>query len=884
MQRQLKSLFSFILIISGFAASAQKATVTGKVTGEQSNLLSGVYVYLSGNKSVYSTTTDADGVYSLKIPSDTSVKIIFSLTGFLRDSFIVRVKANETKTVNRSLEKKHYVLGSAIITGAESKEKGLTSIDPRLYNVVTGPNPDVSSLIKLMMGVSTNSELSSQDSVRGGNYDENLVYVNDVEIYRPFLTRSGQQEGLSFPNPSMIENLKFSPGGFEAKYGDKMSSVLDIRYKRPKEFGGSAAASILGGNLSLEGCTKDLRLSGMIGARYQTIQYLLNSLDVQGEYRPAFTDIQGYLSYSLTDKWEIEFLGNYAVNNYRVFPENQRTEFGTINEALQLRVFFDGKDQSRFATTMGAITSTWRPNNSLILKIITSAFNSSETETSDVQGQYFIDELERDLGSDNFGDVAFNRGVGAYQTFIRNELNYQVRNIEHKGFYSKKDHFFSWGARAQYERINDRIKEWNMVDSADYSLPLFPDDAIILDSYLKSSASLESMRYHVYGQDNYHWSKDSTIDFSITGGVRANHWTVNGQTLVSPRVVFSMSPKNWTNIRSLRRQAARRDTLKNGNVKQDILTRDVTFRFAAGHYAQPPFYRELRGFDGTLNPNVKAQESWHFIAGTEFTFKSWGRDFSLTAEAYYKILKNLVPYEVDNVRIRYYADNLSDGYAAGIDMKVNGELVKGVQSWANISLMQTQEDIRNDFYYNYFNSDGKKIINGLTNNAMPVDSERVEPGYIPRPSDQRFKFSLFFQDYLPKNENLSMQITLTYGSRLPLGPPDFTRYKDTLRIPSYRRVDIGFTYHIISKEKVAKRDSIRKAQSVKWDPSIKTVKASRKETGYFKSLTLTLEVFNLLGVNNTVSYIWIKDVTNRTYAIPNYLTNRLINLKLQATF
>jgi hypothetical protein len=826
------------LLFSGCLLNAQQSKLTGKVTGEMGNLIAGVAVYeLSDLKNI--VTTDIDGVFSLSLPSNKPLQVVFRLVGFINDTLSVRLKPGETKTVSRVLSRYIKEFVAININDIGNIQTGMTKLDPKIINSIFGPGGGIEMTLKTLPGVYSNNELSSQYSVRGGNYDENLVYVNDVEIYRPFLVRSGQQEGLSFPNPAMVENLKFSAGGFEAKYGDKMSSVLDIKYKRPKSFGGSASASFLGWNLQLEGMSKNTRLAGMVGARYRTTQYLLNSLDVKGQYRPAFTDIQGYMVYSITDKWDVDFLANYAVNNYRVFPEDQTTEFGTINQALQLKVYFEGREQSRFATGMGAVTTTWRPHRNLKLKWIASSFNSSESEKSDVLSQYFINELERDLGKSNFGDVAFNRGVGSYQTFIRNRLNYQVSNIEHKGNYNlerpKGNHLMSWGVRAQYEVIDDRLNEWKMVDSAGYSMPIPPDDSLLLNSVIKSSASLSSMRYHAYFQNNYSWRADS-IEYAFTAGVRANHWTINGQTLVSPRVVFSLRPLAWK--------------------------RDITFRAAVGHYAQPPFYRELRGFDGSLNRNVKAQESYHFITGAEFTFKSWGRDFSFYSELYYKILKNLVPYEIDNVRIRYYADNISDGYAAGIDLKVNGEFVKGVQSWASMSIMKTQENIRNDFFYNYFDAAGNKVIKGYTKEEI-ADSQRVEPGFIPRPTDQRFNFSLFFQDYLPKNESISMQITLVFGSRLPVGPPDFTRYRDTLRIPPYRRVDIGITKHFISAQRPAKKSSVFR---------------------HFQALNLSLEVFNLLGVNNTVSYLWIKDVTNRSYGIPNYLTNRLINLRLQATF
>ena len=831
----MKQILVIVAIILGINSVWAQANISGKVTGEQGNLLSGVVVYQIGNLQS-ATTTDADGKYSINLPAEEQFQLVFQLIGFQNDTLNTRLKKDEQRKYTQVLSKKIKDISEFVVVDKADRQLGITRLDPKIINSIVGPGGGIEMTLKTLPGVYSNNELSSQYSVRGGNYDENLVYVNDVEIYRPFLVRAGQQEGLSFPNPAMVENLKFSAGGFEAKYGDKMSSVLDITYKRPTEFHGSVEASILGGNLQLEGATKNYRLSGMIGARYRTTQYLLNSLDVSGQYRPAFTDIQAYTLYNITTKWDIDFLANYAVNNYRVFPESQKTEFGTINQALQLRVFFDGREQSRFATGMGAFTSTYRPNKNLKLKFITSGFNSSESERSDVSGEYFIDELERDLGSQNFGDVAFNRGVGRYQTFIRNNLNYQVYNVEHKGYLEKGKHFMQWGARAQREIIRDELKEWRQVDSAGFNIPTAPSDSIFLDNVVRSEASLNSFRYQGYFQDNYSWRKDS-IDFSISGGIRANHWTINGQTLVSPRLVFSLSPLMWK--------------------------RDITFRAAAGHYAQPPFYRELRAFDGSINRNLKAQESWHFITGVDFTFKAWNRPFSFYMEGYYKILRNLVPYEIDNVRVRYYADNISNGYAAGLDMKVNGEFVKGVQSWASLSIMQTEEDIINDFYFERFNSDGELIQPGFTSNNVATDSVKITPGYIPRPTDQRVNFSLFFQDYLPKNESIAMQITLIFGTRLPIGPPDFNRFRDTLRMPAYRRVDIGVTKQFITPGKPLKASSPLKK---------------------FDTFSLSLEVFNLLGVNNTVSYLWIKDVTNRLYGVPNYLTNRLINLRLQMTF
>jgi len=832
--RKMKYAVLGIFLLLSISFYGQQAKVTGKVTGEQDNPLPGVNVFVRGTPT--GVITDLDGLYTLIVPAQERVIIMYSLLGYEKDSIALVLELNENRKVVKRLSQRTYDRSAFEIVDQQERESMIQRLDPKIAQTIVGPGGGVEMILKTLPGVYSNNEMSSQYSVRGGNFDENLVYVNDVEIYRPFLVRAGQQEGLSFANPDMIQDLKFSAGGFDAQYGDKLSSVLDITYKRPKKFAGAAGASLLGGTLQLEGASKGYRLAYMIGARQRTTQYLLNSLDVTGQYRPSFTDVQTYISYNLTTNWDIDFLGNYAVNNYRIFPVDQRTEFGTINQALRLRVFFEGKEQNRFATSMGAVTSTWRPHSKLKLKLIASAFDSDESERSDVLGQYFIDELERDLSSASFGDVAFNRGIGSYLTYVRNRLQYQVQNIEHKGFYETGDHYFKWGIRAQSERIEDQLNEWRMVDSADFSLPQMPGDSILLDQVIKARSSLFSMRYQTYVQDNFRWRRDS-VEFVVTAGVRANYWTLNEQLLISPRVAFSVRPLNWE--------------------------RDIVFRAAVGHYAQPPFYRELRSLEGVLNPDLKAQESWHFILGTDFNFTAWNRPFNFYAETYYKALSNLVPYEVDNVRIRYYADNISDGFAYGLDMKVNGEFVKGVQSWASLSLMRTMEDIRNDFYYEYYNSDGERIVPGFTANKEVADSIRREPGFIPRPTDQRLNFSLFFQDYLPRNPTLGMQITIIFGTGLPMGPPDFNRFRDTLRIPPYRRVDLGFSKHFISPDtKVSATSPFR----------------------HLNSLSLSLEVFNLLGVNNTVSYLWLKDVTNRLYGIPNYLTNRLLNLRLQATF
>ncbi|NVO03133.1 MAG: TonB-dependent receptor, partial [Bacteroidetes bacterium] len=665
--------------------------------------------------------------------------------------------------------------------------------------------------------------------------DENLVYVNDIEIYRPFLVRSGEQEGLSFLNSDLVSGISFSAGGFEAKYGDKMSSVLDIQYRKPKEFAGSISGSLLGVSGHLEGVAKKMPLTFLIGVRQKSNQYLLKSLETKGDYKPSFTDIQGLFSYDFSEKFTVSFLGNYARNKYLMVPQTRETDFGTLNEALRLTIYFDGQEVDKFDTYMGAFSANYAPNIKTNLKFIASAFRSLESETYDIQGQYWLDQLENDMGNDQFGQVAFNMGVGTFLNHARNYLDALVYSAEHKGTKSVKKSFISWGAKYQHESISDKMSEWQMTDSAGYTLPYNPSGDLILQEVVKSVNSLESNRYSGYLQNVWTLDGDSS-GFSIRTGIRANYWDVNKQLLLSPRATIAYRPN---------------------------LTKDVLFRFSTGYYYQPPFYRELRDLNGNLNRDLKAQETIHFVLGSDWSFKAWGRPFKYIAEVYYKYMDNLVPYEIDNVRIRYYAKNNAKGYATGIDMKVNGEFVNGIESWASLSIMQTQEDIKDDFYYDYFNKSGEQIIPGYTFDNIATDSIRHEPGYIPRPTDQRVTFSLFFQDYLPKLPSFKMHLNLVFGSGLPFGPPGYDRYKDILRIPAYRRVDIGFSYMLKSEEKKLQQSN---------------------PFHYLKSIWLSLEVFNLLQTNNTVSYIWIKDVTNRQYAVPNYLTSRQLNLRLITHF
>ncbi len=662
------------------------------------------------------------------------------------------------------------------------------------------------------------------------------MYVNDIEVYRPFLVRSGQQEGFSFANPNMVQSINFQAGGFEARYGDKLSSVLDITYRKPLKFAGNASASFLGGNVQLEGISKNRLIAWSVGSRYRTNAYLLKSLDTKGEYRPSAFDLQSFLTFDVNPKLKIEFLGNIANNKYLVIPTNRETNFGTVNNALRFTVYFDGQELMQYTTFMGGLSTTYRPDSKTKLKFITSAYRANEQEVYTVQGQYYIDQLEADLSKPNFGQKAFNRGIGTFINNGRNYLTANVFNFEHKGTKTiNDDNKFLWGARYQIEQIEDRLGEWRAIDSAGFLVPYSPTAINLIDVY-KTKISLPSSRSQAYAQYNYSKLLKDSSNLIITAGVRGNYWTVNNQIVVSPRITLAYKP-NWK--------------------------RDWLFKLSGGFYYQPPFYREIRGINGQINKNVKAQQSIHVVLTSDYIFKMWGRPFKFIMSGYLKQLNSIIPYEVDNVRIRYFANNNAKGYATGMDFRINGEFVKGVESWATMGFLRTYEYSKDNIHYNYFNKSGEEIVRGYTFDQIKADSQRVEPGFIPRPTDQLVTFGLFFQDYLPKLPACKFNLNIQFGSGLPFGPPTHLRWQQILRMPPYRRVDAGFAYNVIKPNKEVKRKNV---------------------FNNLKEMWIFLEVFNLLQVQNTVSFTWIQDVTGNRYAIPNYLTNRQINVRLQVKF
>lgn len=761
-------------------------------------------------------TSDREGNYKLTVPAGKELEIQISFTGYKTVVQYISLKPEEQKRLNFWLASKSFLLKGIEIQDNVYINSGLTRIDPIKLNDLVGAKPGVEMLIKMLPSVSSSNELTSQYSVRGGNFDENLVYINEIEVYRPFLIRSGEQEGLSIINPDMVGNILFSAGGFSAVYGDKMSSVLDITYKKPQKFGGKVSASLLGATAYVEGLIKQ-KIGFNIGFRQQSNQYILNAMETKGSYRPSFTDLQSYLTYSISLKSEISFLGIYSRNVYRFVPEDRTTNFGSAFQPMKLKVYFDGQEVDQYSTLLGAGTYTYKPSDKTILKFIVSAFNSNENEIYDIQSQYWLSETvpTADKGNDDAISTEIDKGVGTFLEHSRDYLTYRVFNLEHKGLRIMGKGSLNWGFRYQHEYVNDKMSEWKMVDSAGYTIPYIapiPGDANpptppVLQNVLKSENTISSNRIMSFVQKNWEFDAKDTSHFNLTGGIRFQYWDYNNEFLLSPRASISYKP-NWEN--------------------------NILFRFATGVYNQSPLYREYRDKSGNVNDQIKAQNSYHFISGMDWNFYMWSRKFVFITEAYYKYMTNLIPYEIDNLKIRYSAENSAVGYVAGIDFRLNGEFVEGIESWASMTLMQTQENI-----------DGDGI------------------GYIPRPTDQRFMFKLFLQDYIPKLPWIRMSLNFVYGTGVPFTRPNQTDFSETHRLPSYMRVDWATSFRL-------------KGPSSKW--------ARNNVFKYLNNIWLYFEVFNLFQNDNTVSYLWVTDYDNRYYAVPNYLTPRQFNVRLTIDF
>lgn len=832
------SRFIFFLSCLLFPAflMAQQATIFGKVLDENGKPVFDASIAIIGGKA---TTTDDNGAFSLDIPAGEKVDIAISHLSYKGRTISVNLPAGARKQYDFQLNTSENEINEVQILSERYEGTGTISIDPEIAKIIATPGDPFMALVKAAaLGLASNNELSSGYSVRGGNFDENLIYVNDVEIYRPFLARSGQQEGLSFVNSDMVENVAFSSGGFEARYGDKMSSIMDITYKRPTRFKASVSGGLLGATVHVEDAILKKRLRYVTGLRYRNNNYILRALDTKGEYKPYFVDWQGLVTFDVREDLEISALGMYNLNSYNFIPQNRQTSFGTVNQAYSLRVFFEGQEFTRFRTGMGAFTVNYKPIEGMSLKLIGSYTDTRESERFDVLGQYFLGELDNNLGSETFGQTVNETGVGSYLNHARNYLDGKIISIHHKGQHAYNDIVtFRWGVGYNKELIDDRLREWNAIDSTGYFLPYFgPQDtgSNALPYFVKSKINLNNDRFTAYYENSFSFRAADSTKIQLTVGVRAQYFSFNNEFFASPRISLGIVP-NWK--------------------------RKAIFRIAGGMYHQQLFYREYRDLNGDLNPNIKSQRSVHAIVGFDYVFKLWKRPFKFTTEAYYKYMDRLIPYEVDNIRLRYYAENNAKGFASGIDFKINGEFVKGVESWASLSIMGTQEDILNDFYFEKYDVNGSVINPGSS--AVAVDSMMKFPGYIPRPMDQRVNFSIFFQDNIPKLPDFKVNVTLVLGTGMPYGPPTFNRYQDTLRMPFYRRVDIGFSYQILRANRKIKKKTF---------------------LNYIRSMFVGVDVFNLLGVNNTVSYLWVRDTGKTLYSVPTYLTPRLINARLVIDF
>jgi hypothetical protein len=659
-----------------------------------------------------------------------------------------------------------------------------------------------------MPGVSSNNELTSQYSVRGGNFDENLVYVNDIEIFRPFLIRSGQQEGLSFINPDLISTIRFSSGGFSAIYGDRMSSVLDITYRKPVSNKGSFNPGLLTSSIHYEGISKNQKLSYLIGVRYKSSRLMLKTLDAKGNYQPVFADIQSLINYKLSERSTLSILTTFSSNTYNFIPESRESSFGTEAMAYKLYVLFEGGEKDQYKTWNSVLTWDFTGMYNFSHKILFSVFNSTEKESFDIRGWYSLNSLDKKYGSENFSDSLMNIGIGSWLTHARNRLSANILSLTYKGEKKWKNSSINWGLKVRNDNFDDKIKEWTMVDSAGYSIPVNSEN-LSITSLVKSENNLNIWLYDTYLQT----SNSFFLGYqkvTLNSGLRALYDSFTKELLISPRGSF---------------------TFEAG--------RNLSVYLSGGLYFQPPFYREMRFPNGSLNRQIKSQKSIHSVLGMNYHFTAWGRPFRLSTEIYNKVLSNIIPYRLDNVRIIYAGENSARGYSRGIDFQLNGEFVPDAESWISMSIMDSK---------------------------LEIPSRDI--GRFPSPSDQTFNMNIFFQDYLPGYPTWRAHINISFVTGIPIISPYNDRYDQFHSLPAYRRVDLGITKIIKGRNSLLRSDKLLK---------------------YFDEVFAGVEIFNLLDINNTISYLWVKTVNNlsgqmQQFAVPNYLTGRSLNFRLSATF
>ena len=815
----MKNLLAFLFSVTLCGISlinAQTATITGVILNKANQPLPNVNISSVSN----GTFSDANGFYTLQIVAEKETTITFSHLGnkqVVLENLILTT--NETYEFNPVLKTDVVQVDGVTVTpSGEKNVEGVTDISPKEIRNIPGANAGVENVLKLLPGVSSNNELSTQYAVRGGNYDENLVYVNEIQIYRPFLVRSAQQEGLSFVNSNMVQGVKFSAGGFQAKYGDKLSSVLDITYKNPAVFGVQSDISFLGASTTVETISKNKAFTSVSGVRYRDNSLLVNSQQTNSNFNPAFGDIQSYLTYRFSKKFQLAFLGNISSNHYQNEPLDRETSFGTLNQPRTLFAAYEGNENNRFNTELGAFKASYFLNDAVTLKLISSLYHTTEEEHSDVIAKYHLEGESTSFGGSS-------PGIGTQFVRARNDLDALIFNVSHIGKYSNKEKSTEWGIKYTHEDIRDQVRESEFIDSVGFSirpsLPEFSNDQpntpfnapIVPYSGVSATNFIKTNRFSGFLQHSEQLKlKEHDIYYNV--GVRAHYWTVSGtgvskvsHLIFSPRAQFALKPA-WES--------------------------DILFRLSGGIYQQPPFYRELRDHSGVVHSEVEAQKSVHFVLGNEYSFKLWNRPFKLVSEAYYKKLDNVNPYTLNDVRIRYAALNNATAYVFGAEMRLNGAFVPGTESWVSLGFLKTEENID-------------------------------DRGFIARPTDQRLKFGVLFQDYVPSIPNLRMYLNLVYNTGVPGGSPSYADpYIFQNRLRDYKRADLGISHIFVDADNTFEKNH--------W-------------LHKFKELSVGVEIFNLFNNQNSITNTWVRDVESKQqFAVPNFLTSRILNLKLSMRF
>jgi hypothetical protein len=874
-------LFLFFLVFFSGIAEGQTTQVVGKVQDNEGNFVHGALIEsLDGTVHVFSAE---DGAFAIALIPNRDYILLFAYEGKNARVSINLSQGEILPLGNITVTPQH--INEIVVKKRETDDFGIIQLAPLDFSRFA-INGGVTKILAYTTAATSNNELTANYNVRGGNYDENLIYVNGFQIYRPFLVRAGQQEGMSFINSNMVESVSFSAGGFLSRYGDKLSSVLDIKYRDPDSLRISVVAGILGVEGNFE--TKmGNRFSIQTGARFRSNGYLLNTLPNKGEYNPVFWDIQFLTHYQITEKLRWNVLGHYSSNKYQFIPQDRNTTFGTFNQALSLKMYFDGKERSIFSTITGGTSFEWDVSKRTRLNFYASVFNTNESEKFDVNTEYFINQLENDPAKANYGDSVSTLGVGGFFRHARNQLNATIAAVYHTGRKDFIDHkkmkkdgelvsqnSTMWGIKYQQNYFNDVLSEYNMVDSAGYYIPTNPGGDLKAAELIRAHNVLSSGQSSAFAEHTFRWnfyknnfivklknvSRDSTnnkkiktffndtisrsaakLEFNLGG--RVGYTSINKEGWFTPRMALTYIPRLYF--------------YRNGKVYR----RNVKFRLSTGLYYQPPLYRDLRTLEGQVNRSVLAQKSFHVVLGTDIFFNMWDRPspFKFTAEAYYKYMWDVNPYFINDVRLRYLAKNDAVAFAYGLDLSLHGQFIKGIESYFKIGLLNTKINLLDDNYYLYLNKAGDTIYPGYTFDTKATDSILVKPGYIPRPSSQIFTFGMLFQDRMPKFERMSAQLSMLFGTGLPYGPPGYDRYKAILRQKAYMRIDLGIGYDFLYNKPKEKRKKFFKG---------------------FDDIRLSFEVFNLLGNKNVLSQTWVQDVNGRFYAVPNYLTLRRFNLKL----